>query len=234
VLPKDAREATDFFVKRNQGDVLLNWETEAILAKKKGEWSVPYKVFSPNILTEQPVAVVDKVVDRRGTRKVAEAFVRYLYTPTAQKIFVDNGFRPVTPEGKAYARGKFPTVNFYKVGDFGGWGAVDLKFYDHPASPFVMRFVGEVNVLETADGTGEAPLFVRPHDLELLDGPNGQSFPATVRRLTTFGRDFQVELELDDGQRLLAQLNREQVKGRLDGLVSGTRTHIQLRGGRRF
>jgi sulfate transport system substrate-binding protein len=129
VLPKDAREATDFFVKRNQGDVLLNWETEAILAKKKGEWSVPYKVFSPNILTEQPVAVVDKVVDQRGSRKVAEAFVRYLYTPTAQKIFVDNGFRPVTPEGKAYARGKFPTVNFYKVGDFGGWGAVDQKFF---------------------------------------------------------------------------------------------------------
>lgn len=86
-------------------------------------------MFSPNVLTEQPVAVVDKVVDKRGTRKVAKAFVRYLYTPTAQKIFVDNGFRPVTPEGKAYARGKFPTVNFYKVGDFGGWGAVDQKFF---------------------------------------------------------------------------------------------------------
>ncbi|MEB3318005.1 MAG: sulfate ABC transporter substrate-binding protein [Cyanobacteriota bacterium] len=129
VLPKDAREATDFFVKRNQGDVLLNWETEAILAKKKGEWTAPYKVFSPNVLTEQPVAIVDKVVNRRGSRKVAEAFVRYLYTPTAQKIFVDNGFRPVTPEGKAYARGKFPTVSTYKVGDFGGWGAVDQKFF---------------------------------------------------------------------------------------------------------
>lgn len=129
VLPKDAREATDFFVKRNQGDVLLNWETEAILAKQKGEWTAPYKVFSPNVLTEQPVAVVDKVVDKRGTRKVAEAFVRYLYTPTAQKIFVDNGFRPVTPEGKAYARGKFPAITTYKVGDFGGWGAVDKKFF---------------------------------------------------------------------------------------------------------
>ena len=129
VLPKDAREATDFFIKRNQGDVLLNWETEAILAKHKGEWTAPYKVFSPNVLTEQPVAVVDKVVNQRGTRKVAEAFVRYLYTPTAQKIFVDNGFRPVTPEGKAYAHGKFPTVNVYKVRDFGGWGAVDQKFF---------------------------------------------------------------------------------------------------------
>lgn len=129
VLPKDAREATDFFVKRNQGDVLLNWETEAILAKQKGEWTTPYKVFSPNVLTEQPVAIVDKVVDKRGTRKVAQAFLTYLYTPTAQKIFVDKGFRPVTPEGKAYARGKFPTVNFFKVSQFGGWGGVDTKFF---------------------------------------------------------------------------------------------------------
>jgi sulfate transport system substrate-binding protein len=129
VLPKDAREATDFFVKRNQGDVLLNWETEAILAKQKGEWTTPYKVFSPNVLTEQPVAIVDKVVDKRGTRKVAQAFLAYLYTPTAQKIFVDKGFRPVTPEGKAYARGKFPAVNFFKVSQFGGWGGVDTKFF---------------------------------------------------------------------------------------------------------
>lgn len=108
------------------------------------------------------------------------------------------------------------------------------EIYDHPASPFLMRFVGEVNVLESSSGVGEAPLFVRPHDLELLNGPQPEALPATVRRLTTFGRDFQVELQLDDGQRLLAQLNREQVKGRLEGLVSGTRIHIALKGGRRF
>ena len=129
VLPKDAREATDTFVKRRQGDVLLNWETEGILAKRKGEWTVPYKLFSPNILTEQPVTVVDKVADRRGTRKVAEAFVKFLFTPAAQKVFVDNGFRPVTPEGKAYAKGKFQEVKFVKVSDFGGWAGVDKKFF---------------------------------------------------------------------------------------------------------
>ena len=56
MLPKDAREATDAFVKRRQGDVLLNWETEAILARRKGEWTTPYKLFSPNVLTEQPAA----------------------------------------------------------------------------------------------------------------------------------------------------------------------------------
>lgn len=129
VLPKDAREATDFFIKRRQGDVLLNWETEAILARRKGEWTTPYKLFSPNVLTEQPATVVDKVVDKRGTRKVAEAFIKYLYTDTAQKIFVDNGFRPVTPAGKAYARGKFQELSFFKVGDFGGWGAIDKTFF---------------------------------------------------------------------------------------------------------
>ncbi len=129
VLPKDAREATDFFIKRKQGDVLLNWETEAILAKRKGEWKTPYKLLSPNVLTEQPVTVVDKVVDKRGTRKVAEAFVKFLFTPAAQKVFVDNGFRPTTPEGKAYAKGKFQNVEFFKVGDFGGWPGVDKKFF---------------------------------------------------------------------------------------------------------
>jgi len=129
VLPKDAREATDLFVKRRQGDVLLNWETEAILARRKGEWTTPYKLFSPNVLNEQPVTVVDKVVDRRGTRKVAEAFVRYLYSPAAQKVFADNGFRPTTPEGKAYAKGKFQNLTFFKVGDLGGWAGVDKKFF---------------------------------------------------------------------------------------------------------
>ena len=129
VLPKDAREASDFFIKRNQGDVLLNWETEAILAKRKGEWTAGYKTFSPNVLTSQPVAVVDKNVDRNGSRKVAEAFTKFLFTPTAQKVFADNGFRPATAEGKAYARGKFPVVKTYTIEVFGGWPAVTGKFF---------------------------------------------------------------------------------------------------------
>ena len=129
VLPKDAREATDFFIKRRQGDVLLNWETEAILAKRKGEWTAGYKTFSPNVLTSQPVAVVDKNVDRNGSRKVAEAFTKFLFTPAAQKVFADNGFRPATAEGKAYARGKFPVVKTYTIDAFGGWSAVTSKFF---------------------------------------------------------------------------------------------------------
>ena len=129
VLPKDAREATDTFLKRGQGDVLLNWETEGFLAKRNGELPGGYRVFSPNVLTEMPHTVVDKNADKRGTRRVAEAFTRFLYTPAAQKIFVDNGFRPVTPEGKSYARGKFPNVKFFRIGDLGGWGETDKKFF---------------------------------------------------------------------------------------------------------
>ena len=124
-LPKDAREATETDGKRRKGDVLLNWETEAILAKRTGEWITIDKVFSPNVLTEMPAAVVDRTVDKKGTRKVAEAFARFLYTPAAQKAFTGNGFHPVTAEGKAYARGRFPQVTFFRIGDLGGWPSFD-------------------------------------------------------------------------------------------------------------
>lgn len=129
VLPKDAREATDTFVKRKKGDVLLNWETEAILAKRQGEWTTPYKLFSPNVLTEMPATVVDKNVDKKGTRRVAEAFVKFLFTPAAQRVFANNGFRPVTPEGKAAARGKFQNLKFFTIGDLGGWAEFDQKHF---------------------------------------------------------------------------------------------------------
>jgi sulfate transport system ATP-binding protein len=98
-----------------------------------------------------------------------------------------------------------------------------------------MNFVGEVNVIhDQLDSESETRLFVRPHDLELLDGPEEDSLPATICRLTAFGRDFQVELELDNGQRIHAQLNREQVSNQLDKLTPGARKHINLRSGRRF
>jgi sulfate transport system ATP-binding protein len=110
-----------------------------------------------------------------------------------------------------------------------------VDIYDNPASPFVMNFVGEVNVIhDQLDSESETRLFVRPHDLELLDGPEEDSLPATICRLTAFGRDFQVELELDNGQRIHAQLNREQVSNQLDKLTPGARKHINLRSGRRF
>ena len=132
MLPKDAREATDAFVKRRQGDVLLNWETEAILARRKGEWTTPYKLFSPNVLTEQPVTVVDKVVDRKGTRKAAEALAAYLFTEEAQQIFAEEGFRPTNPSVWQRVKDRFaPVKTFFSVKDFGGWEAVNKTFFDN-------------------------------------------------------------------------------------------------------
>lgn len=128
-LPKDAREATDTFLVLGRGDVLLNWESEAHQARRSAQWSGEYQVPSPNILTEMPIAVVDRNVDRRGTRRVAEAFARFLFTPAAQRVFVDHGFRPVTAEGKAYARGRLPEIRPFTVAAFGGWGAVRTKFF---------------------------------------------------------------------------------------------------------
>jgi sulfate transport system substrate-binding protein len=129
-LPKDAREATDVFVKRGQGDVLLNYENEAILAKKTGTWKSPYIVPRTNILIEGPIAVVDKNVDKKGTRKVAEAFTRYLYTDTAQRIFAEEGFRPVTAKVKAETRGKFPVLQkLFTARDFGGWNNINKQFF---------------------------------------------------------------------------------------------------------
>ena len=85
VLSKDAREATDTFVKRRKGDVLLNYENEAILARKTGEWTTPVIIPGLKVLIEGPIAVVDKNVDKRGTRKVATAFARFLYTPPPRR-----------------------------------------------------------------------------------------------------------------------------------------------------
>ena len=129
VLPKDAREATDTFIKKGQGDVLLNYENEAILAKKTGEWTVPYKIPSPNILIEGPVTVVDRNVDKKGTRKVAEALTQYLYTPQAQRVFADSGFRPVNPAVKAATARSFPAVKTFTVADFGGWKTINKKVF---------------------------------------------------------------------------------------------------------
>jgi sulfate/thiosulfate-binding protein len=129
VLPKDARESSDVFFKQGQGDVLLNYENELILASKKGEKN-DYVIPSVNISIDAPVAVVDKVVAKKGTKEVAEAFVQYLYSPEAQRIFVDSGFRPVNPVVAKESASKFPKITkLFTVGDFGGWEAINKKFF---------------------------------------------------------------------------------------------------------
>ncbi|MBD2664586.1 sulfate-binding protein [Richelia sinica FACHB-800] len=131
ILAKDAREATDAFAKQGQGDVLINYENEVVLAQQKGE-KVDYVVPDVNISIDNPIALVDKNVDKHGNREVAEAFVKFLYTPEAQQEFVKLGFRPVD-ESVAKSKevvDKFPAVKTLgTVDDFGGWSAVDQKFF---------------------------------------------------------------------------------------------------------
>ncbi|MCP9848493.1 sulfate ABC transporter substrate-binding protein [Cyanobium sp. Morenito 9A2] len=129
-LPKDAREASDVFLKRNQGDVLLNYENEAILATRTGDLKAPYLVPDPNIRIDGPVAVVDRNVDRRGTRREAEALARYLMSAPAQTIFAEEGFRPVNPGVWSKVKGRFaPVGSLFTVEAFGGWSRVEASFF---------------------------------------------------------------------------------------------------------
>ena len=132
LLTKDAREASDAFFKQGQGDALINYENEIILAQQKGEQKIDYIVPDVNISIDNPIAVVDKNVDKHGTREVAEGFVKYLYTPEAQQEFAKLGFRPVdetAPATKELA-GKYPKVKTLgTVGDYGGWDTVQNKFF---------------------------------------------------------------------------------------------------------
>jgi sulfate transport system substrate-binding protein len=130
VLPKDARESTDVFIKQGQGDVLLNYENEAILAKQKGAKDPFFIPTDVNISIDNPIAVVDKIVDKRGTRKVAEAFVAYTFTPAAQREYAKVGFRPVNAQVSKEVASKFPKINkLVTVNDFGGWSKIDPKFF---------------------------------------------------------------------------------------------------------
>jgi len=123
VLDSGARGATTTFVERGIGDVLLAWENEAILAIKE-LGPDKFEVIAPqlSILAEPPVAVVDKVVDKRGTRKVAEAYLQFLYAEEGQEIAAQNYYRPISEKvAKKYAA-QFPKVKLFTIDEaFGGW-----------------------------------------------------------------------------------------------------------------
>ncbi len=133
VLPRDARESSDAFFKQGQGDALINYENEMILAKKNGQ-NAPYVVPDVNISIDNPIAVVDKNVDKHGTREVAEAFVKFLYTPEAQREFAKAGFRPVDAAVAKEVEKDFPPVKtLFTVQDLGGWSEIQKKFFDDGA-----------------------------------------------------------------------------------------------------
>jgi sulfate transport system substrate-binding protein len=123
VLDSGARGSTTTFVERGIGDVLLAWENEAHLAQKEfGEDKFEIVTPSISILAEPNVAVVDKVVDKRGTRAVAEAYLEHLYSPEGQEIAAENFYRPRDPKVAAKYAGQFGQVKTFTIDDvFGGW-----------------------------------------------------------------------------------------------------------------
>jgi sulfate transport system substrate-binding protein len=122
VLDSGARGATTTFVERGIGDVLLAWENEAYLALDEAKGKVEIVVPSISILAEPPVAVVDKVVDRKGTRAVAEAYLQYLYSPEGQEIAAKHHYRPRDPKVAAKYANSFAKVSLFTIDQlFGGW-----------------------------------------------------------------------------------------------------------------
>jgi sulfate/thiosulfate-binding protein len=123
VLDSGARGATNTFVQRGVGDVLLAWENEALLSLHEiGADNVEIIVPSISILAEPPVALVDTVVDRKGTRQVAEAYLKHMYSDSGQEIAAKHYFRPRNPQVLERYRQQFPEMKLFTVGDvFNGW-----------------------------------------------------------------------------------------------------------------
>lgn len=123
ILDSGARAATTTFAQRGIGDVLLAWENEAFLALKE-YGADKFQIVAPSlsILAEPSVSVVDKVVDAKGSRKVAEAYLKHLYTEEAQDIIGKNFYRPRSEAALAKYGGQFPKISFVTVDNaFGGW-----------------------------------------------------------------------------------------------------------------
>ncbi len=133
VLDTGARGSTTTFVQREIGDVLIAWENEAFLALEElGKDKFEIVVPSLSIKAEPPVAVVDANVDRKGTRKLAEAYLSFLYTPVGQKLAARHFYRPTKPESADPADlARFPKVNLVTIDDpqFGGWAKVQAEHF---------------------------------------------------------------------------------------------------------
>ncbi len=132
VLDSGARGSTITFVQRNLGDVLIAWENEAYLSLKEFG-ADKFEIVSPSvsILAEPPVAVVDKVVDKHGTRAAAEAYLKYLYTPEGQEIAARNYYRPRLKAVADKYADKFPKLSLFTVDEiFGGWSKAQPKHFD--------------------------------------------------------------------------------------------------------
>ena len=131
VLDTGARGSTITFVQRGVGDVLLAWENEAYLAQKEFGAGT-YEIVTPSvsILAEPTVAVVDKVVDKKGTRAVAEEYLKYLYSDEGQDIAGRNYYRPTSDKAKAKYDKQFPKLTLFTIDQaFGGWAKADKAHF---------------------------------------------------------------------------------------------------------
>jgi sulfate transport system substrate-binding protein len=136
VLDSGARGSTTTFVERGIGDVLLTWENEAYLAQKQlgqGGFEIVYP--SVSILAEPAVAVIDQVAARRGTTKLAKAYLDFLYTPEGQDIIARNYFRPRDPAMAAKYSDRFPKIaTMATIAEFGGWGKAQADHFSDGGS----------------------------------------------------------------------------------------------------
>ncbi|MEI6278042.1 MAG: sulfate ABC transporter substrate-binding protein [Verrucomicrobiae bacterium] len=130
VLDSGARGSTITFSERGIGDVLLSWENEAFLIQKEKPGEFEIIAPSLSILAEPPVTVVDKVVDKRGTRAAATAYLEFLYSDAGQDIAGKHFYRPISEAARAKYAGQFPEIELVTIdGQFGGWANAQKKFF---------------------------------------------------------------------------------------------------------
>ncbi len=130
VLDSGARGSSITFAQRNQGDVFISWENEAHLLEKEFGSKVDVVYPSLSILAEPPVAVVDKNVDRKGTRALAQAYLQYLYTDEGQDIVGKNFYRPISAKAQAKYAKQLPPIKLFTIEEaFGGWAKADKDHF---------------------------------------------------------------------------------------------------------
>jgi sulfate/thiosulfate-binding protein len=134
LLDAGARGAAASFVQRGMGDVLLAWENEAMLiAESLGQGGFELVLPSRSILAEPPVALIDKMVERHHNRAVAEAYLRYLYSPEAQRLAASHFFRPSDPAVAAANQDRFPALPMVTIAELGGWRSVQAAHFSEGA-----------------------------------------------------------------------------------------------------
>jgi sulfate/thiosulfate-binding protein len=130
VLDTGARGSTVTFTERNEGDVLIAWENEALLSVKGAPNDFDIVRPSQSILAEPPVAVVDTNVDKHGTREVAVEYLKYLYSPEGQEVIARNFYRPRDKAALAKYSAQFPTIKLFTAEQFGPWDKIQKEYFN--------------------------------------------------------------------------------------------------------